>query len=333
MVNPMPDADRKPAPETKRQCVQWFRFVSLIIVLGVFLCCGKRPTKPDNRPWYMAFDQASTWSPDGKQIAYSSAGNSTQTVEDGLYIVDLATRQRSFVLPGYGHLYHPHWSPDGEWIAISLFGSIYKVTPAGDSLIQLTNGGDEFSPRWSPNGQRIAYHVPFVPGGVFLIEGNSDSAIHIIDEAIYADWFPDEKNLALVTWDSAQQAQCARYNLSDSTLSYLASLKETVSAGYIRVSPDGTKVLYSAQEPTSPPRISLFTVDVNTRRAKKIRQGAQMGAWSPDGKYLAYTDCYDGAIYVWDLQVDTTVQVSPGILVFDPDWDSTGFPKIDPGSR
>ena len=101
----------------------------------------------------------------------------------------------------------------------------------------------------------------------------------------------------------------------------------------LRVSPDGKYVLFGAQELTNPPRLSLFTVEVSTGRVRRLLAGAAYGAWSPDGKYIAYTDAYNGAIYVWDLQADTVVQVSPGILVFDPAWDSTGFPKVNAGSR
>ena len=101
----------------------------------------------------------------------------------------------------------------------------------------------------------------------------------------------------------------------------------------LRVSPDGKYVLFGAQELTNPTRLSLFTVEVSTGRVRRLLAGAAYGAWSPDGKYIAYTDAYNGAIYVWDLAADTTAQVSPGIMVFDPDWDSTGFPKVNVGSR
>jgi dipeptidyl aminopeptidase/acylaminoacyl peptidase len=52
----------------------------------------------------------------------------------------------------------PAWSPDGKWIAVSMFGSIWKVEVAGGAATELTHDGKYHSaPDWSPDGEWIIY--------------------------------------------------------------------------------------------------------------------------------------------------------------------------------
>jgi len=52
----------------------------------------------------------------------------------------------------------PSWSPDGKWIAISMYGSIWKVDPKTGVAYELTyNGKYHSSPNWSPDGKWIIY--------------------------------------------------------------------------------------------------------------------------------------------------------------------------------
>src|SRR4051812_42522230 len=47
----------------------------------------------------------------------------------------------------------PSWSPDGQWIAVSMRGDIWKVPAQGGAAVALTKGpGYHFEPAWSPDG-------------------------------------------------------------------------------------------------------------------------------------------------------------------------------------
>ena len=52
----------------------------------------------------------------------------------------------------------PSWSPDGKWIAVAMYGSIWKVDPQTGVAYELTyNRKYDSSPAWSPDGKWIVY--------------------------------------------------------------------------------------------------------------------------------------------------------------------------------
>src|ERR1041384_508075 len=52
----------------------------------------------------------------------------------------------------------PAWSPDGKWIAVGMYGSIWKVDRSTGVAFELTyNRKYHSSPNWSPDGKWIIY--------------------------------------------------------------------------------------------------------------------------------------------------------------------------------
>ncbi len=64
--------------------------------------------------------------------------------------------------------YHPHVSPDGHSIVLSIDGNVWTMTIEGDSLKQLTFEGGRY-PHWSPDGSKIVYCKPNSEGGTLWI--------------------------------------------------------------------------------------------------------------------------------------------------------------------
>lgn len=108
-----------------------------------------------------------TWSPDGKQIAFSGVNNA---VTD-LYIVDVDGKNlRAMTQDRYG-AFHPSWSPDGTRIAFATDRGTTNLQNLDAGQLQIAvanveNGsidvisgqqGLNINPVWSPDGDAIAY--------------------------------------------------------------------------------------------------------------------------------------------------------------------------------
>ncbi len=93
--------------------------------------------------------------PDGERIAYSHAGRY-------LWTMDADGRNRLEAYPDPDVL-HADWSPDGEWIAVSVTTLGHKediiILPAagGEGVNVSLHPNDDFQPRWTDDGKRISF--------------------------------------------------------------------------------------------------------------------------------------------------------------------------------
>jgi Tol biopolymer transport system component len=110
------------------------------------------------------------WSPDGREIAYSSV----TAVESTVFAIPAFGGSPRRLLVSKDPIYTEDWSSDQRWIAVNVRGGEGRLLPAsgqGDALVLPTGGNsanlDEL--RFSPNSQWIAYGVNSSGAGdVFL---------------------------------------------------------------------------------------------------------------------------------------------------------------------
>jgi dipeptidyl aminopeptidase/acylaminoacyl peptidase len=99
----------------------------------------------------------------------------------------------------------PCWSPDGQWIAFSMYGSIWKMNVATDEAYELTHGDRlSSSPSLSPDGKQIVYTVEdnwrAIQMGILNVE-TGETRLLTSDDQVYVDpvFSPDGESLAYVT--------------------------------------------------------------------------------------------------------------------------------------
>ncbi len=154
-------------------------------------------------------DVQGTWSPDGSQIAYVSAGEGFFT----LYVLSLQDGHVKALVPGMV-AQHPAWSPDGRVIAFTSDqegdASIYVIRPDGSGLHKLTTSpANEDWPAWSPTGDNLAYATDVVGDWEICFCEYDPASEQLVSKTtrltnspgrdIMPAWSPDGSKLAFVS--------------------------------------------------------------------------------------------------------------------------------------
>jgi dipeptidyl aminopeptidase/acylaminoacyl peptidase len=81
-------------------------------------------------------DRAESWSPDGRQIAFSrTRGGKSEYSWSDIWVIDVATRAALRLTENVGRATSPTWSPDGTTIAC--YGTDAQVAGLGDPMIRV----------------------------------------------------------------------------------------------------------------------------------------------------------------------------------------------------
>lgn len=194
----------------------------------------------------------------------------------GLYLADMHTGEERF-LPGTGpNDYRPVWSRDGNWIAFERGGesAIYRIHPDGTGLSRVLKLTGIGGPSdWMPDNRRIVYQE-LGPEGVTIRAVDAETGG--VQDLIQT------------------------------------GLRKNVS--FPKVSPDGRWVAFR-QPGFGMDSYGIFLAhpDGSGQKLLVAGLGAMIGAWSPDGKWLAMTVTEwknaDEAIYTSLLIQPDTCQV------------------------
>jgi TolB protein len=164
---------------------------------------GSDPQKFAGDQGKLSHEEFPAWSPDGKQIAWSSTFEGNQE----LYVADVdgANRRRLTNDPALDA--HPAWSPDGKGLAFatSRWGDfeIAAIDADGGNLTRLTEsrGLDDY-PVYSPDGRRIAF-LSNRDGNyeIYVMDANGENPTNVTRHPAldnFPAWTPDGK-LAFVS--------------------------------------------------------------------------------------------------------------------------------------
>jgi Tol biopolymer transport system component len=277
-------------------------------------------------------DREPQFSPDGTQIVFSSdrppagAPAGTATGSYNLWVLTLATGKLTEIthVAGGTNYYYPTWSPDGQQITfVATNHAIDTVAASGAGPITTLYSDPAntfYSPTWSPDGKSLAYTALdnqgtstqlFVNGQA--VSGNEDVFAFPArwasnDTLIYA---ADGKILKRDLTSGAVETIPFSARVSFNRGSYplkphdFDSTKKQRATGILtpELSPDGRHVVFVALN-------QLWAMTIGKRPFKLTNDpyAKATPAWSPDGKYLAYSSDRNGpmAIYIRNMSTGQT---------------------------
>jgi TolB protein len=268
------------------------------------------------------------WSPDGTRIAFIRSVLTNFMPELFVMNADGSGQTRLTNNLGFGGV--PAWSPDGSRLALNGRGpagdaEIFVINADGSSLTKLTNdpGLDE-SPAWSPNGDRIAFARHIIQGGrsvsnIYVMNPDGTGQVKLTNPAIPGRefrplWAPDGSKILFERrlFVNAQIEIGDIYTINpdgsgETKLTNSPITDFTQGAGGAVWSPDGSRIAFSSDSPTTPPS-DLFVMNRDGSGITNITNTAERGenrpAWSPDGSKIAFSSLVDNKFDIFVLNPD-----------------------------
>ena len=206
------------------------------------------------------------WSPDGRQIIYTSYFG---TGFPDIYVIDVASRQRRPFATFKGTNTGARFSPDGSRVAMTLSGEgnseIYIAPASGGGPRRLTRSPSvEASPAWSPDGGRLVFTSDRDGGPqLFVIPatGGSMSRVptNISGYCAEPDWSAANPNKVVFTIRMGRGFVLAVFDFSTGKSTPVATGSgDAVEPSWLA---DGRHVVYTARGPNSR---KIMIVDTET---------------------------------------------------------------------
>ena len=249
------------------------------------------------------------WSPDGKEIVFSSnftgRFNLWKVSASGGWPIQLSQsddRQGGAV-----------WSPDGQWILYQSDrggGEIYDlfaIPSGGGQAVNLTKTDDisETSPRWSADGTQLAisYKKKTAPvTDVAVMDWNTRAVRNLTNETtpdhLWSGhvWSPDGKAVYATRINAGfTDASVYRIDAASGQKEELTRHEGQSRTSVSAISPDGKTLLVTADRPGGYPNVGLL--DAATKKltwVTDLKWEADAGQFSPDGKRFTYVVNEDG---------------------------------------
>ena len=285
--------------------------------------------------YYTHSSFGAAWSPDGKQISFTS----DLTGRPNLWKVSAAGGWPIQLAQSDDRQYGAAWSPDGKWIVYQQdsggneLWDLFAVPSDGGEIVNLTStpGIREEGPRWSHDGKTIAFNYKAKDGtsyDIALLDWATHKVRRLTEEKqpgfswnSFA-WSRDDKTIYGVRVDPPfTNADIYQIDVATGKAENLTPHQGTIRYLGSALSPDGSKVLMSSDAKDGYMNIALL--DVASKKitwVTDLKWEAYSGNFSPDGKTYSYVVNEDGVIdpFLVDSATNTSrkVNVPHGLNAF-----------------
>jgi len=185
--------------------------------------------------------------------------------------------QQSVPLPNAGLAWHIAWSPNGDQLAVAIFGdperSLWVMNADGSDAVLIATADNVGRPSWHPDGEHVTYSA----------EANGITEVHV-----------------------------ARSDGSEDRVVYSEDAPGTYAVFSSTFSPDGSSILFDAGTDSG---YDIFVMDADGSNVVRVtRTGTDYNpSWSPDGERIVFTrqeDASESDIFVMDADGSNVVRLT-----------------------
>ncbi len=284
------------------------------------------------------------WSPDGKQIVFSTQGivrPEGRMAAGQLFIVDISSGQTQLLSQGIEDAVEPNWSPHGyriaswgRYSAIKPLRRIWTIPANGGQPVAVTEqAATEWNPAWSPDG-KFLYFLSDRGGNMNLwrvpIEERSGKVLGepepITTPSPYTahiSFSHDGRRIAYVQIISTVNLQKIAFDpLRAVALGPPISLTQGLRTAIVPdVSPDGRWLVFFSLGK----REDILVMRPDGKGLRQLTDDGyrnRVPRWSPDGKRIAFLSTRSGKMQIWSINADGSGLQQ---VTFEPEGDA-GFP-------
>jgi Tol biopolymer transport system component len=239
-------------------------------------------------------NDAPSWSPDGRSIAFTSFRNG----KGDLYVMDTRGGGQRRLTTNAAHEDLPTWSPDGTRLAFVSDrdgdGEVYVMGADGSEQTRLTSVRSiDTAPAWSPDGSRIAWCSARTGNAEIYSMSSDGSNVRQLTNNPGSDcwptWGPDGRIVWISNRDTGAKTSLYIMNADGSNAHRITSgIWSELRPAW---SPDGTLIAFQADRdpPVGNQEIYVVAPDGSGLRRLTTYPGKDdFPAWSPDGKAIAF---------------------------------------------
>lgn len=243
-------------------------------------------------------------------IAYVGADGNIYTIDQGgghqMALTDDATTEGEELLT----YVFPTWSPDGGRVAFVGYkgkagegiseASLFVAREDGSEKVQAFTSADNRPVYlyWSPDGEHVSF-LATTPGSASLVldvvpATGGDALTLDSGQPYFWSWSPDGKSVFVHVGgakDARSDARLARLLFGDTidqNVTEEALEHRPVQFQSPEFSPDGSMLLFAAENDGGTPALMLADAAGNVQRVVTTFDGSVAFAWSPDGERIAY---------------------------------------------
>ena len=227
------------------------------------------------------------FSPSGKQIVFENLVDNT-TTHIGIINSD-GTDYREINNVNNNLIYHPQFSPDGQWIYYSSDG-IHRIDTNGNNMTIINDNGlfGSFSNHFTPDGNTIVYEGNNESGHlqIYKMGVSGDNLLNLSNNDEY-NWGPTASDYKIAFGRSViDHQEIFIMDINGSNEIQIANTHQNYDA-YHPFSPDGQRIAYGTYESGG----KLYEYDINSNDKRLITEvdgGIHYPVYYPSGDKIIF---------------------------------------------